>query len=335
MRPSVVILNDTSGRSHHGCSRVMRLLNEGLVRHGLNITARSPARHDWERDAAFLQKLAAANVVVINGEGTLHHGKKAGEKLLRVVGHPATQAPVALINALWQDNPSTWNEPLSRLALRVARDSVSASTMAQTGLHARWLPDLSLSVPITIGESSRSGFIVGDSVRLSVRRALALAAVKLPNVQYLPTKTLRGAVWRNACARSVLFRFYNGVFPLVGPAFNIAKDEDEYINRLAGAEGQITGRFHAVCLSMLTRTPFLAVSSNASKIERLLLDAELGTQRMCTIADLKSSKTPPAFNKSELTKISSFLKRAQYDAELLYQEIAALSRKSDMPRPSI
>lgn len=46
MTVRAVILNDTSTRYHHGCSRVMRLLVEGLERHGLHVTARSPARHD-------------------------------------------------------------------------------------------------------------------------------------------------------------------------------------------------------------------------------------------------------------------------------------------------
>jgi hypothetical protein len=68
--PKVVIFNDTSTRYHHGCARVMRLLCAGLERHGLEIIARSPARHEWEKDAAFLAELARADIIVINGEGT-------------------------------------------------------------------------------------------------------------------------------------------------------------------------------------------------------------------------------------------------------------------------
>jgi len=105
MAGSAIILNDTSTRYHHGCTRVMRLLLAGLERQGLNIIARSPARHDWAQDSVFLRALENADVVVINGEGTLHHGRPAGAALLAVVDHPACHAPVALINALWEENP--------------------------------------------------------------------------------------------------------------------------------------------------------------------------------------------------------------------------------------
>ena len=46
MSRRIVILNDTSGRSHHGCTRVMRLLTEALAARGAEILATSPARQD-------------------------------------------------------------------------------------------------------------------------------------------------------------------------------------------------------------------------------------------------------------------------------------------------
>ena len=63
--PTVILMNDTSTRYHHGCARVMRLLSEGLEAQGLSIIARSPARHDWERDPQFLDMLRKADLIVI------------------------------------------------------------------------------------------------------------------------------------------------------------------------------------------------------------------------------------------------------------------------------
>ena len=64
VKPKAVLMNDTSTRYHHGCARVMRLLVDGLERHGLEIIARSPARHDWEKDARFLEAVRQADVIV-------------------------------------------------------------------------------------------------------------------------------------------------------------------------------------------------------------------------------------------------------------------------------
>ena len=133
----------------------------------------------------------------------------------------------------------------------------------------RWAPDLSLSAPAEIAAVSRRGLVVGDSVRFESRRALARTAQRL-GACYVPTKTLRGRVWETGVARGLLWRGYNGVWTGRVPDFEMPQDEGAYLARLARAEGHVTGRFHAVCLSMLTGTPVLALASRTSKIERLM-----------------------------------------------------------------
>ncbi|MFY9207376.1 MAG: polysaccharide pyruvyl transferase family protein [Yoonia sp.] len=328
--PKVVIFNDTSTRYHHGCARVMRLLCAGLERHGLEIIARSPARHEWEKDAAFLAELARADIIVINGEGTLHHGKPAGEALLRVTQHPARgTTPVALINAHYQDNPDSWNEMLQACALLSARDSESAAAMqAASGQDVRWLPDLSLSAPAEGREQARKGVIVGDSVKLSARKVLAMTAARFTDARFVPTKTLQSKIWNSAIMRGLLYRIYNGVFPLHTPPFLMPATEEAYLKEIAATRLHITGRFHAVCLSMLVETPFLALSSNASKIERLLTDAGLGKSRMADPARLKQASPEAPFSGDELTAIRAFRQMASERAEILFADIAALGGQS-------
>lgn len=321
-----VILNDTSTRYHHGCARVVRLLIEGLERHGLTITARSAARNDWEKDADFLRALAEADVIVINGEGTLHHGRDAGAKLLRVATHPARRAPVALVNALWQDNPADWAAPLGTFSLLAARDSASAADMAKaSGREVRWLPDLSLSAPAGIGEHLRKGIVIGDSVKLPARKALARAALALPAATFLPTKTLNGRIWRSRLARGVLLRAYTMTWTARTPPFRMAETEEDYLALLAEAELHITGRFHGVCLSMLTETPFLALASNASKIERLLADSGLGAARLLTPEALLEPPRSAPFSAAEIASIRAFRDKASREAEALFADIAALA----------
>ncbi len=335
-RPQAVILNDTSTRYHHGCSRVMRLLVQGLEQVGLQVSARSPARNDWAHDDAFLSALRQADVIVINGEGTLHHGAEAGARLLSIADHPDRgQTPIALINALYQDNPEAWGVQLSKCALLAARDSASARALSQaSGKDARWLPDLSLSAPAEIAHSgSPHGILVGDSVKFSARQVLARYAAQLPKhgTVFVPTKTLSGKVWGlpvvGTLAHRLLYRLYMGYFGARVPAFHMAAGERAYLGDISRAELHVTGRFHAICLSMLTETPFLAVTSNASKIERLLSDSGLNNSRILSPAQLLETQENPdayQFTAAELNQIRQFRQLAQAQSVQMFNDIRAL-----------
>jgi len=327
LRPQAVVLNDTSTRYHHGCSRVMRLLLRGLDEAGVEVTARSPARADWARDEAFLRALRRAQVVVINGEGTLHDGAPMGARLLSVLDHPdAAGKPVALVNALWQDNPPEWDDWLRRLALAAARDSGSAEVFRRVRGEGRWGPDLSLSAPSEVAGVSRRGLVVGDSVKFGARRHLARAAQRL-GACYVPTKTLRHGIWEVGIARSLLWRGYNGVWTGRVSDFEMPRDEGAYLARLARAEGHVTGRFHAVCLSMLTGTPVLALASRTSKIERLLRDAGLGDSRLLgpeALERLTPQEAARPFSKAERATVAAFLTQARTEARRLFADIRAL-----------
>jgi hypothetical protein len=168
--------------------------------------------------------------------------------------------------------------------------------------------------------------VVGDSVRLEARRGLAKAAQRL-GACYVPTKTLRGRVWDLGVARSLLWRGYNGVWTGRVPDFEMPGDEGAYLARLARAEGHVTGRFHAVCLSMLTGTPVLALASRTSKIERLLRDAGLGEARLLTAEALERLTPEEAvrpFSPAEKAAIAGFLTQARTEARRLFADVRGL-----------
>lgn len=326
-KPVAVVFNDTSTRYHHGCARVMRLLVSGLETAGFTVGQRVPARTDWRRDANIIDALRRAQVIVINGEGTLHDGAASGERLLAVV-EAARDVPVTLVNALWENNPPAWSAPLGRMALVAARDSRSAAAMtAATGRPVRWLPDLSLSAPAEMEPQPRAGLIVGDSVRAESRHLLARAAQQL-GATYLPTKTLQGQFWQIGALRALLWRGYNGVWRGRPPRFDMAADEADYLGRIARAEAHVTGRFHAVCLSMLTETPFFALASRTSKIQTLLTDAELGHERLIdasSLAALTQTTAVRPFSAAEIAALREFRAMAVREAARLFADIRELA----------
>lgn len=322
--PRVAILNDTATRHHHGCTRVMANLVAGIAGAGMTVAARIPARADWPRDAAMRAALVAADLVVINGEGTLHDGAPLGARLLEVTEVRAGR-PVALVNALWQDNPPGWNRYLPGLALVAARDSRSAVALAAAGARGvRWMPDLSLAAPAGVAPRPRAGLIVGDSVRMEARQALSRAAQHL-GAEVMPTKTLAGRLWRLPPARAALWRVYTGTWRGPVPRFTLAPDAAAYLDRLAGAAGHVTGRFHGVCLSMLTETPFLALGSVTAKVEVLLSDAGLGRGRLISPDDLATLREVPPFSPAELAAIRAFRAQAAAEAARLFADLRGLA----------
>jgi hypothetical protein len=327
-QPDAVILNDTSARNHHGCVRVMRLLRKGLQAEGFRITATSLAHTDWTKNPAFLEALGRSQMVVINGEGTLHDASAGGHRLLSVLTHPKRGSrPVVLVNALWENNPQEWADVLSGCALVSARDRASATELTRAGVRGvRYVPDLSLSEAAALPSGPRSGLIVGDSVRSDARHALGKVAQAVASL-YMPTKTLAHPFITPQWARSMLWRAYTQCWRGPVPLIRIANDEVEYLRILAGAQGHITGRFHGICMSFLTETPFAAVSSKTSKVRSLLEDAGLGTDRLLSMADLSqdSALDVPPFTPSELGSIRDFLEMARVEAQWLFREIRRLA----------
>lgn len=220
MSPRAVLINDTATRYHHGCSAVMAALTSGLEARGVTVAARVPARLDWRKDAALQAQMKAADLIVVNGEGTLHHGAEAGEALLSVAGHEAARgARLALVNALYHANPAEWATHLAGFELLAARDSASAAEMSAT---ARCLPDLSLTTPPPEARA-RQGVLVGDAVRLSQRQVLTGLFDVYPGATFLPTKTLRHPIFQRPglarLSRAAIFRPYMGRFLRRVPRF--------------------------------------------------------------------------------------------------------------------
>lgn len=331
-----VILNDTRGDNHFGCFRVMRIIEENLARRGIAVIGRSLVRNDWERDRGFLARLSEADLVVVNGEGTLHHGHRQGERLLRIAEHPARgHKPVALINAIYQQNPESWKAYLDRIDLVSARDSLSAAEISRlTGRQCGFVPDLSLAEGALPSPGiARTRLLIGDCVETRTRLALRALTGIDANARFLPIlkglkpskphhptpfRQMREAyIWFNA--RCSQWRHGNIEFN---------RDEAGFIRSLMTARLHVTGRFHAVCFCLFTGTPFLAVESNSWKIAALLEDFGLGTHRIVPVGEITARLTSGedfAFSEEEKTRIVAGLERCRQGAGDLFDRIAALA----------
>lgn len=337
-----VILNDTRADHHFGCYRVMRVIEKCLLDRGINVLASSYVRNDWPNDRAFTAAMAKSDLILINGEGTCHHGSRHAEKLLRVVDHPARgNKPVALINALYQDNPPEWRRYLEKIDVLWARDSWSAGLLRETtGRNIPWTFDLSLIEKNNprAGGAGRDLLTIGESVLGNTRRELINLVEKDKNLTLLPiiktiknTKNNHGAIYR--VLRDIYIRTHTVYCNMrLGNAV-FSHDEEEYVSRLLRSYLHVTGRFHAVCFALTTLTPVLAVQSNSWKIEALISDVGISSERIIDTSQLRDAVANPhahTFSNDEVSAIESALTASAKGSNRMFDEIhrAVVERKA-------
>lgn len=98
---------------------------------GAGSEIRIPRDYDLEEIAPLL---AEVDLVVVNGEGSIHHGRC--NHLLEI----ATRFPAVLVNAVYQSNPR--NDALGQFLYRSTRESLSASEIQNAGYSCEVTPDV-------------------------------------------------------------------------------------------------------------------------------------------------------------------------------------------------
>lgn len=327
-----VVLNHTGYENHHGCRAVMSVIYAMLAARGVRVIAASPVRHKWWRNVGLMRAVSRADLIVINGEGTLHHGAGHGEKLLQVVDHPARRgAPVVLINALYEENPESWRRYLDRLAFISARDRQSTAALQALGYDAHCTPDFSM-VGAPPSEKQRKpdwvGF--GDSVRPEIAAALMrLYRVHGSGARLLPIwSSLKH--WVFADAPPLLYAL-NAPWLAAGAAARLNgaywyPTPEGYMGALSELSLHVTGRFHGMALSLRTRTPFLTATSNSGKNEALIRDAGLNPARVVDLREITAVKPRDwAYTPGEMAAIDAYLGRANVGAGEVFDRLAQLA----------
>lgn len=319
---SAVVLNDTACRHHHGCRLVMRNLIYALNAIGISVQATSYVGQDWRKNTNFLRAIQICDMIIINGEGTLHHGKEKAELLLRVTQHPDAGGKIKiLLNALYEENPKSWLNYLSNFDLIGLRDHRSFKYVQENGFKQAYeTSDLSLffSENILKQHSVRAGIAVSDSILKQKRKTLMSfykaqkdnGAVFIPIVsatRHLPkqktgvTQHLDNLRYRGKlCIKSFL-----------DPTTIYYDDHLEYMAAMQNKKLYITGRFHGICLALKTRTPFVALASNSWKMQSLLERIGMENRIVENISKVDIEAEEWQFSNTELENLDRFLNWAQ------------------------
>jgi len=334
--PAAIILNDTRVDRHHGCSSVMRVLETGLANAGFRIAATVPAHSDWSQDAGFQAALPTARLLVVNGEGTLHHDRPAGLRLLQSAEHARERGlATALVNAGWEANGSAYAGAVRNFDLVSARDSRSAEALRAVGVECRVVPDLSLCTDPPPMDTVRNGIAYTDSVEQDV--TLALDALR---------RTSGGQVlsihdWDPASESAWRFlRAGIGRKDLAKPARMLAllnarrvlwrnslPHTADVLKRIAGFELLVSGRFHACTLALVARTPFVVAGTNSRKIEALVEDCGLAPWRANAelVPAALAKVAPDGWSQDERLAIDQFVRNAKESAAELFRDLGRMA----------
>ena len=286
---TAVLLNDTASNGHHGSRLTVQQIREKASSAGIDVSHSVAIADDWT-SGDHIAQVAAAELVIVNGEGTLHHAKRRARGLVAVAEYcKARGIACCLINSVYQANQDLTTS-VRCFDLIFVREHRSHAELSKFGIPAAVVPDAIFSIDQVPTNRARSDRIVfSDSVNDGVSEQLYELSRTIKNAQFTTMRLRPSGVVTKHSALSLLAAFGLANYAPEGlrrhrSNWLIAKRDQRHfipsakqlVDLLATSKFLVTGRFHMVCLAMLCRTPFIALRSNTHKIEGLLEDVGLG-----------------------------------------------------------
>ena len=244
------LLNDTRRETNHcGCELVNRNIEICLEKNGIDVSFSDSTNPncDITDKNAFVSILSHMDILILNGEGTLHDdaGTRLFEKCLLA---KELGIPCVLINSVWQNNRIN-KKYLHIFDIIAVRESLSLQELPPEYRHkALCVPDLTMlsNADLKYSHAEKPCTVLTDSVIRKVSKKL------------------------EKYAKRHKYKFWT-MNPRNGNIFVT----EEKIASLSRDSMVITGRFHVATLCIKYGIPFLAIESNTHKISGLLKDSNL------------------------------------------------------------
>lgn len=223
----VRILGDHS-RVHIGCAAVWSVLQDAIRLQNVEIV---------DNDNF--------DVLVVNGEGSMHHGRPAFRNKMAALEDAVSRGRRAfLVNTLWQENPNSYDHVLRALDGIVVREAKSRDDLAKRhDIIAHASIDLSYFARVEPQGSVldfAGRIVVTDFLSPEYGNFVRATAGILAGLPYLDIKE---GSW------------------------------DRLVRSLRTSSLLVTGRHHAVYAASKAKVPFIAVKGNSHKIEGLFQSA--------------------------------------------------------------
>lgn len=312
----VMLLNDTATVPHIGCQAVSdahaRLLGAAghivSKRYFLGELKRFAIADEQTvietvlRDESLRAEIEACDAVVVNGEGTLHHG--AGSEYFALLGAAQRLGRATLIvNAVFEAHKG-WQDVLSRLDDFCVRDASSLECARRLGFPCRLQPDSILGAQF-------------DAPRFIDLRDQIVVTDWHPVRDHDVGATLRTIL--GAVEGTVYFPMLHGIHAHVWRGALAAWSEAACV---------ITARHHGVYLAVAAGRPFVAMPSNTPKIEGLFQAAGVNIPVCTTTGEVEAALGYAFDHLAEYEKLTAYM-----ESFLPLQTFSALGRGNDNTTP--
>ena len=133
--PTVALINSTGHQAHFGCKIVESVFAAEFKRRNLHLMLKIPCGESWK---PYGDDLKRADLIVVNGEGSLHHNRPKYLELLEL----ANVNRVVLVNSIFQAIPEPKARLLSRFKMVSLRESISQNLAVKYHPDAIVTPDV-------------------------------------------------------------------------------------------------------------------------------------------------------------------------------------------------
>jgi len=337
-----VIVNDTSYEFHHGCEIVVENIKELLLLYDIETIDTNPVGKSWN-NKKFLQSIAKSDIIIVNGEGTLHHAQPRVKELVSIGKYIKEHfnIPIVLINSTYQDNGDDIADYMRYFDLIYVRETLSKINLAQYSINSSVVPDMTFYTKyVNYTPILKKNIGITDSVFNKLSEDFLNIAIN-NNYKYLPALTFPKLKINNLINFLKYIKFFilhniKSTLYFLGYKFDFQfqrqkyyiRDYNSYINEISKLEFFIVGRYHSLCFALKTLTPFVVIKSNSYKIEGLLNDIGLTNNRILNSKDIQKINFKDfVYTKDEEKLIKQFVIDAPKKIEKMFQNIRDLLDK--------
>ncbi len=321
----VAIINDTNPTHHYGCLMVMKNLQALLEEEGAEVVWTWPVSVDWRKHKNKILGFPLVDAVIVNGEGTIHHGPKRWQADALAdfadFAHEELKVPAFLINATLYANEDELTAKLKSFDAVYVRDRSSHEGLNKQGLNNTFVPDMTFAISSGLSHSRDKALCVVDSVMQSDLPLLKSFSEKhqADYCSMIVARPSNYSPWRKT--RRFVLETYKWFFHEKDRSL----DPTDFEAYLGQYQLIVTGRYHTVTMCLKNRIPFVAIESNTPKISFLLKEIFGSTARVIGAEDLEKLELSRwnAYSLDEEQAIDQFLGKAGQDNRRMISTIMA------------
>ena len=330
----VAVINDTSRTKHAGCISVMQTIEEQINKTGSVLNYVWPTGYDWQRHIAKFNALCeAVDVIIVNGEGTIHHtsSRSYASSICAVAPYikQTFNKPVYLINATLRCLDVNAIDNLKSFDGVYIRDEESEQILRKHQIACNLVPDLALFSEMVQQYRNSShiknkNILVTDSVLPDVSQHLKIIAKQVNSNFLMMERHEVKTVWAKKLRSLRCLLLPPSLAPLAKTQSH-SNTLSDFLENIVSTNFILTGRFHSVIFAVALKTPFLAIESNTNKIKVTLKQAIKSSNR--SIQKDSPRLVPlnigniPIFTKEEISNLDDYYYSGLYGLKEMFAHI--------------